>query len=263
MKSYILALLYITCILAKAQSPEPTGFIEQWVMSQDRAATLKLLTPGTDDYFFYHTLHYQHTGEQEKFTSTMKKWDTAIHQKKITRSPRYAVMEKRGIILDYKNQPAQSISKLIKLLDLELKHQRPTPPDEVVLSSKLDPSTISPQAFEKEASSTEKPYEDYYDPLIYQEIKHGTNTDRAKRLWLLKNISHAGTHGTAQLFLDEVKHESKPSFGNIPGNQHLFLEQLLWLEKQHPALREQPSFCLLYTSPSPRDATLSRMPSSA
>ena len=26
---------------------------------------------------------------------------------------------------------------------------------------------------------------------------------------------------------------------------------------------EQPIFCLLYTSPSPRDATLSRMPSSA
>ena len=28
-------------------------------------------------------------------------------------------------------------------------------------------------------------------------------------------------------------------------------------------LRDKPLFCLLYTSPSPRDATLSRMPSSA
>ena len=40
------------------------------------------------------------------------------------------------------------------------------------------------------------------------------------------------------------------------------------LENQEKFLREQSSFeqggiCLLYTSPSPRDATLSRMPSSA
>ena len=31
----------------------------------------------------------------------------------------------------------------------------------------------------------------------------------------------------------------------------------------HPHVNEQPFTCLLYTSPSPRDATLSRMPSSA
>ena len=33
--------------------------------------------------------------------------------------------------------------------------------------------------------------------------------------------------------------------------------------KQAMAAIGQPKFCLLYTSPSPRDATLSRMPSSA
>ena len=35
------------------------------------------------------------------------------------------------------------------------------------------------------------------------------------------------------------------------------------LEGQHQALQRQARHCLLYTSPSPRDATLSRMPSSA
>ena len=35
------------------------------------------------------------------------------------------------------------------------------------------------------------------------------------------------------------------------------------LDKALKALGENPSTCLLYTSPSPRDATLSRMPSSA
>ena len=35
-----------------------------------------------------------------------------------------------------------------------------------------------------------------------------------------------------------------------------------WIRVGH-ALDELPEICLLYTSPSPRDATLSRMPSSA
>ena len=35
-----------------------------------------------------------------------------------------------------------------------------------------------------------------------------------------------------------------------------------YIEK-HKKFDEQATFCLLYTSPSPRDATLSRMPSSA
>ena len=36
-----------------------------------------------------------------------------------------------------------------------------------------------------------------------------------------------------------------------------------YLHPQHKGLLEQLGVCLLYTSPSPRDATLSRMPSSA
>ena len=40
------------------------------------------------------------------------------------------------------------------------------------------------------------------------------------------------------------------------------LTTVFWLTTEHRAL-DWFYFCLLYTSPSPRDATLSRMPSSA
>ena len=38
---------------------------------------------------------------------------------------------------------------------------------------------------------------------------------------------------------------------------------LLWLHQKYNVKKFGPPTCLLYTSPSPRDATLSRMPSSA
>ena len=41
------------------------------------------------------------------------------------------------------------------------------------------------------------------------------------------------------------------------------LANYLFEEKIYPAAAKEADICLLYTSPSPRDATLSRMPSSA
>ena len=44
---------------------------------------------------------------------------------------------------------------------------------------------------------------------------------------------------------------------------NLVVAQLLFLESENPEKDISIYICLLYTSPSPRDATLSRMPSSA
>ena len=42
-----------------------------------------------------------------------------------------------------------------------------------------------------------------------------------------------------------------------------YLDEVTWTTKSWLGLQKQRISCLLYTSPSPRDATLSRMPSSA
>ena len=50
------------------------------------------------------------------------------------------------------------------------------------------------------------------------------------------------------------------------GNESSSHETLELLHKKHPSIntaRELSNYCLLYTSPSPRDTLLSRMPSSA
>ena len=64
--------------------------------------------------------------------------------------------------------------------------------------------------------------------------------------------------------MDELGHQDSGSVGRIvsridSGDQNALSD----LERRHRRLRDQVKHCLLYTSPSPRDATLSRMPSSA
>ena len=49
-----------------------------------------------------------------------------------------------------------------------------------------------------------------------------------------------------------------------PGSQAVVVESAVWtVAGANPEFVVTPRICLLYTSPSPRDATLSRMPSSA
>ena len=50
-------------------------------------------------------------------------------------------------------------------------------------------------------------------------------------------VLHSDPNVYCQLFLAELQQKSKPSFSSIPGHQYLFLEQLQWLEKQHPPIR--------------------------
>src|SRR6218665_3957386 len=42
------------------------GFIEKFALAQDREAVLSQLLPGSEDFYFFHALHYQNTKQAAK-----------------------------------------------------------------------------------------------------------------------------------------------------------------------------------------------------
>ncbi|MCK4625279.1 MAG: hypothetical protein KAV00_08220, partial [Phycisphaerae bacterium] len=50
------------------------GFIEDFSLSRDRQAALKQLIPGTEQYYYYHCLHYQNTGQKGKLNDMLSLW---------------------------------------------------------------------------------------------------------------------------------------------------------------------------------------------
>ena len=48
-------------LLASVGAAGEIGFIEEFALSKDRAETLKKLIPGTEDYYYFHSLHYLNT----------------------------------------------------------------------------------------------------------------------------------------------------------------------------------------------------------
>ena len=74
---------------------------------------------------------------------------------------------------------------------------------------------------------------------------------------------HAGEVGAVYIYRGILRIARDPDLVNF-SKRHLATEES-HLEKIEAVLpkKDRSKFCLLYTSPSPRDATLSRMPSSA
>ena len=132
------------------------------------------------------------------------------------------------------------------------------------------------------------PFKRYYGGCEHVDIAEDLAIERAKKLFKADyaNVQpHSGSSANAAAFLamlqpndvilgmsldhgGHLTHGAKVNFsgrnyvahqyGLHPDTHDIDYDQVRDLAKEH-----NPKICLLYTSPSPRDATLSRMPSSA
>ena len=72
--------LAIFCLLLGFQfqidsaDADEIGFIEKFALAADREAVLKELIPGTEDYYYFHCLHYQNTEQFDKVDAMLNRW---------------------------------------------------------------------------------------------------------------------------------------------------------------------------------------------
>ena len=50
------------------------GFVEKFALATNRDEVLKELIAGTEDYYFYHALHFQNTGKQKELVALIAQW---------------------------------------------------------------------------------------------------------------------------------------------------------------------------------------------
>ena len=77
------------------------GFIEDFALAKDRNAALKQLIPGTEDYYYFHCLHYLNTGQFDKAAQLGKPLAPAAR----TRPPRLTEIQTRHALLTYEKDP--------------------------------------------------------------------------------------------------------------------------------------------------------------
>ncbi len=69
----VVALIALALVSCSANAGE-VGFVEDFALAKDRAEALKKLIPGTEDYYYYHALHFLNTEQYEKVDALVKPW---------------------------------------------------------------------------------------------------------------------------------------------------------------------------------------------
>src|SRR5436190_24305871 len=77
------------------------GFIEKFALAPDREKALGELVPGSEDYYFFHALHYQNTRYEAKLADILAQWKKRFPDE----SARRRMIENREALIHYDTTP--------------------------------------------------------------------------------------------------------------------------------------------------------------
>src|SRR5438067_8032836 len=139
--------LFLVFTSPLAQAENEIGFIEKFALAPDREKVLGELIPGSEEYYFFHALHYQNTTAQaQKLAAIMEQW-----AKRFPDSPQRKIIENRAAILGYDADPQATLKFLRERLHLQFNHVQESRDKKPDLPATLDPARVAREVFEGEA----------------------------------------------------------------------------------------------------------------
>src|SRR4029079_19447868 len=128
------SLLILSTLLPAAE----IGFAEDFALAANRDDALKQLIPGTDDYYYYHAVHYQNSAQFDKVEDILKQW--VLHHGE---NVRVSEIKNRQALMQFEKDPKKTFDFLKWRLGLNFDHQRHVPGQKPNYATQLDPKLIA------------------------------------------------------------------------------------------------------------------------
>lgn len=260
------------------------GYIEEFSLATNRVEALRNLVPGTDDYYYFHALQAQHTGETAAFQKLMDRW---ILERKGTISTRARELLNRQALLEYEQDPDKTLAYLRDQIRPYTGHARKTGERRSDAPTKLNPGLIATDTILQ--TLLRSTYEDKIariedagleqvaalalatgpsfdgDALVGALMGDRSGFDRVKNLRealppgqaplsgeqrrnLLARLQRPDYPGLVDLIIDDLSARHSRAFGSISIHDRLTLAQMDELLQKKPDLRNQVAFVTAYLS---------------
>lgn len=227
------ALLAIPLIAGVVRA-EPVGLIERFALAEDRQAVLDELIPGSEDYYFFHCLHYQTTGQLERAETILSDW---LKEHDGHETPLIRDMLDRQRLLTYGQTPERTIDHLIRRLEVELDHSPPASADERRFPSSLDASLLQPERLVSEALRRNEPLKPSGIRYLAERLRNGQATGLPIDLReMLERVTAPYVDGLDELVIRELQSRRAQDrrFGDLAAHQQLTLEELQRVAERVP-----------------------------
>ena len=217
------------------------GYVEQFALAKDRETALQQLIPGTEDYYYYHCLHWLNQQQYEKVEQTLQAW---IKRYKYT--PRVYEILNRRALLTFGQTPEKTVTHLRQRMKLRFDHQKETIGKVPQLPTTLDQKRISREALTGRAFESYSNLNGFEDSALFWLAGKQLNADRRRDL--LRRLRSPDAAGLVDLVLADLKHRNSGGFGSHPIHAALTIEQLEACQAKNRDLLNQSKFVNIYLS---------------
>lgn len=222
------------------------GFDELFSLSTDRQQALKQLIPGSEDYYYYHCVHFQNEKDFKKLGSMLKQW---IDRHGYT--GRVEIIRNRQAMLDYSVSKDGSLNFIKDRLNLQFNHQKQEVRVADDVPTVLDEALVTYKAFEAKARHRNSDLSGYETEWLYN--INPLSLDPARRRDLLSKLTRPDYPDLVQLVVDDLSYARSRGFGSHKIHSQLTLPQLedclrlssdllntnaffeTWIKKLHPS----------------------------
>lgn len=237
MNSRLALSLFLFLLAPLARADNEVGFIEKFALAQDREAALSQLIPGSEEFYFFHALHFQNTAQKEKLKTTMAQWAA-----RFPKSPQRQIIENREALLAYDADPQATLRFLRDRLNLEFNHEQQARDAKPDLPAKLDPAEISREAFLRDALRDSEDLSKLEDTALEALVRDRTPISPAQRRALLNRLARPDVAGLVEMIEADLATKESRGFGEFAIHKALLPEQLDELAKRRPALLDSQAF---------------------
>ena len=217
------------------------GYVETFALADDRAAALEELVPGTEDFFYFRSLHLLATERFEQIEPLLADWVKAHGE-----TTRVREIRARRALVTFRNDPAAATDWLVRSLGLTFGHERIVPGAEPQLPTAIAPEQVTPEAWAERARAaapdTLEGWKDAALPRLAGGAEPKAPLDRIRRRQLLSRLVRPDVAGLAALVAADLREPDSGGFGSLPIHRALTRAQLGELLGLEPGLRDNGTF---------------------
>lgn len=233
---FLLAVLFMTTLPSPpAANAENIGFIEKYALATDRQAMLDQLIPGSEEYFFYHCLHFQVTGELNRAETFLAEWESKIRNDSAQRIS----IRDRQRLLTYESTPDRTIEYLRNRLSIRLDHSAPPKAGERRWQDSLDQNLIDPETLIGQASRVRQNLSQVGLQFLANNMLDGRGANYGVDLtWLTQQINGRWYPRLGELVIAELRSRRPEArqFGDRAAHGSLTLSELQKVLDDFPEL---------------------------
>lgn len=234
---YLLAFCIVTIVPKTMEANETIGFIEDFALAENREKVLEQLIPGTEDYYYFHALHYQNGQQWDQLASIMEPW-----VKRYGENAQVWEIRNRQALMRYPENNTKTLDYLQERLQIKFNHQQQKLNAKPDLPIELDPGLISWKAFLDQAFRYSRQLNQVEDSGLDKILRGNVDLDPPRRRELLQRLVYPDYERLVGLIAADLRSRESRGFGEFKIHENLLPTQLDELEKLRPELASETNF---------------------